>query len=294
MTSPATPRLPPGSTIAVVAPSGVHDSRRLAASIGLIQSWGYRVRRMPNLGARHRYTAGTRDQRAADLYAALTAPDVQAVWFARGGYGTVHLLDGLPSDKLDDRLIMGFSDATALFSVLVRHGAHAVHGPVLHSLADHVDAASLEATRTFLQTGRPVILSGEHLAGPALEVEGPVVGGNLCVLASLAGTPHALDARGCILVLEEVNEAPYKLDRLLTQLILSGGLDGVRGVALGSITGAWMPPGADWTAQDVVVELLRPLGLPVIGGLPVGHGPRNHPWPVGARGRLGPDGLRVG
>jgi muramoyltetrapeptide carboxypeptidase len=272
----------------------VHDPRRLAASIGLVQSWGYRVRRMPHLGARHRYTAGTRDQRAADLCAALTAPEVQAVWFARGGFGTVHLLDRLPLEHLDDRLIIGFSDATALFSVLRRHGASAVHGPVLHSLADHVDAASLEATRVFLQGGRPVVLPGHRLAGPETEVQGPVVGGNLCVLASLAGTPHALDARGCIVVLEEVNEAPYKLDRLLTQLILSGAFDGARGIALGSITGAWMPQDADWTVQDVVLELLRPLGIPIVGGLPVGHGPRNHPWPVGVFARLGPGGLRFG
>ncbi len=291
------PPLPPGATIAVVSPSGNPDPRRLAAGFGLVESWGYRLRRMPHLCARHRYTAGTVAERRADLVAALTDPGVDAVWFARGGYGTVHLLDALPYGVLDGRPLLGFSDATALFAACWGRGGRPVHAPVLHSLADHVDAASLAATRRFLQEGGPAELPGRHLRGPAVAVEGPVVGGNLCVLASLVGTPWALDARGCILVLEEINEAPYKLDRLLTQLLAAGALDGVVGVALGSITGAWMPPQADWTVEDVVLDVLSPLadrGVPIVGGLPVGHGAQNHPWVHGARGVLHPEGLRVG
>lgn len=283
--------LTPGSTIAVVAPAGVPSRVRLAASIGIVESWGYRVRRMPSLGNVHRYTAGTAAQRTADLREALTAPDIDAVWFARGGFGTVHLLGALPYAELDNRPVIGFSDATALFAAMHGRGGNPVHGPVLHSLADHVDADSLGAMRRFLQNGASVDLPGTHLAGPAHAVSGPVVGGNLCVLASLLGTPWALDASGAVLVLEDIHEPAYKLDRLVTQMLMAGAFAGVRGIAIGELTGC--RGGDDWTALDLLVELLAPLGVPVVGGLPVGHGARNHPWRHGGAGHLTASGLRI-
>jgi len=124
-------------------------------------------------------------------------------------------------------------------------------------------------------------------------VEGPVVGGNLCMLASLAGTPWALNTDGAILVLEDVGEPPYKLDRMITQLQLSGALSGVQAVVLGHFTGCSAPEDADWRLQDLLVDLLEPLGVPIWSGLPVGHGSENHPWYHGGRGHLSDGGLRV-
>ena len=115
---------------------------------------------------------------------------------------------------------------------------------------------------------------------------GPLVGGNLCMLAVTCGTPFQLDARGGILVLEEVAEHPYKVDRMLQQLADAGVLDEIRGVALGSFTGCEAPAGADWSLQDVLDEHLAGRGVPVVAGLPIGHGPHNHAWPVRATGRL--------
>ena len=265
--------------------------------MALVESWGLRCRLMENLHARHRYLAGTAEQRLHDLTTALTVPDVDAVWFARGGSGTVHLLDGLPWAELYacKRPVIGFSDATSLLTAMWnRRVGRPIHGPVLHSIVDTSDAPSAEATRA--------LLFGEldemehkvsHVTGPTGVVEGPIVGGNLCVLASLCGTPWQLDARGCILVLEDIGEWPYQLDRLVTQLRLSGMLDGVIGVALGDFSGGGPPKDADWTVREVLADLFSPLGVLVVDELPVGHGRANHPIPMGAHGRLSAESLCV-
>ena len=281
--------------IALVAPSGSFDPERLEAGRALVASWGYTLVSAPHLGARHRVTAGTVAQRQADLSWALTASDIDAVWFARGGWGTMDLLDGLPWSAMDGRPVLGFSDATALFTAMDRLGIPgAVHAPVLHSLADHTDPASREAVRVMLKDGSTVRLPGQHLCGPAWAVSGRVIGGNLCVLASLAGTPWALRAGGAIVLLEDVGEPAYRIDRLLAQLIHSGALDGAVGIVLGTFTNCALPPGADWTLEDLVADRLAPLNIPVIAGVPVGHGPVNRPWRHGAEGVLSPDGLYVG
>lgn len=284
-----------GARIAIIAPSGIFNPERLATSVKIVHQWGYETVEAPNLHARHHYTAGTAQQRREDLRWALTHDEVDAVWFARGGYGTVHLLDDLPWSELDGRPVIGFSDATALFVAMDRVGVgDAVHGPVLHSLADHVDDNSRDALHRLLRLGTETHLTGEHLCGPRQSVVGRVIGGNLCVCASLAGGPWSLRGAGAILLLEDINEPPYKIDRLITQLKHSGAFDGVVGVALGEFTNCHAPKGADWTMEDVFIDLLSPLNVPVVMGLPVGHGARNVAWRYGSNGVLTQEGLFVG
>lgn len=286
-----------GSTVAVVAPAHPFLLPRLERGIALVESWGLRCRMMNNLHARHRYLAGTRSQRLADLTVALTDPDIDAVWFARGGSGTIHLLDGLPWGLLAEstRPVIGFSDATSLMSALWnRRLCQPIHGPVLHSIVDNSDAASAEATRALLFGELDdMTLRGSHLAGPSHSVQGPVVAGNLCVLASLCGTPWQLDARGCILVLEDIGEWPYQLDRLVTQLRMSGSLEGVVGIALGDFSGGGPPSDVEWTTDDVLADLFAPLGVPIVHQLPVGHASVNHPIPFGAEATLSSSGLEL-
>jgi muramoyltetrapeptide carboxypeptidase len=284
-----------GARIAVVAPSGIFNPERLAAGLALLRSWGYEPVEGPNLSARHRFTAGTAEQRQADLAWALTSPDIDAAWFARGGYGTVHILDGLPWSEMDGRPIVGFSDATALFCAMERVGVPgAVHGPVLHSLADHASDETRAAVKALLHGGEETMLAGRLLCGPARPVSGRVIGGNLCMLASLAGTPWALQGQGAIVVLEDIGEPPYKLDRLITQLRLSGALSGVAGIALGEFSGSSAPEGAGWDIEALFSDLLAPLNVPVVTGLPIGHGAENRPWRYGAPGMLTAEGLYVG
>ena len=275
----------------------------------LLEAWGYVPVLGPNLRAQHRYLAGTAEERGADLRWALTSPDVDAVYVARGGYGCVHLLPGIPWEEVvPGRMVVGFSDVTALLLALQqRTQAVAVHAPTLGYLATKSDAATREAVREVLAGGRDTVLRGEMRGemrgeerggeseggGKAGVVEGPVLGGNLCVLASLAGTRWRLQAEGALLVLEDVNEAPYRLDRMVVQLVESGALSGVRAVLLGEFVGCASPAEAGWTLEDLLVDLMAPLGVPIVTGVGVGHGPRNLPFFYGGQGRREGGVLRV-
>jgi muramoyltetrapeptide carboxypeptidase len=281
-----------GSKIAVVAPAGRFDKKRLMRGMAILQDWEYTLVPGPNLDSAHRYFAGTCEQRAADLNWAFSEPDIDAVWFARGGYGTVQVLEHLDWSAIDDRPVLGFSDATALFSAMVGKGVGCpVHAPVIHSLADHVDEGSRRALSAWMGSGKFLDFPGKRLCGHTEPVEGEVVGGNLCVLSSLAGTEWALKAKDKILLIEDVGEAPYRVDRMITQLMGAGTFDGVRGIALGTFYGCEAPGDAGWSLGDILRERLSPLNIPVVAGMPVGHGPNNYPWRVGAHATLQANGL---
>ncbi len=271
-----------GAQIAIVAPAGVPHTKRLAAATELIRSWGWVPVLAPNIGAQHRYAAGTAAQRGADLNWALSAPDIDAVWFARGGYGTVHTLPHLPAQLPDSRPVIGFSDATALLGTLTNRGALAIHGPVLETLvADSssttllpaIDDNSLNALRNLLVSGARPRLPGRLVAGSPSSVTAPVLGGNLSVLTSLIGTPWQLQLDGATLVLEDTNERPYRLDRLATQLMDSGSLRCLKAIALGTFDRCTKP--SEDSAEEILAELFAPLGIPILAGLPVGHGTSN-------------------
>jgi muramoyltetrapeptide carboxypeptidase len=281
-----------GSRIAVVAPAGRFDKKRLMRGMSILQEWEYVIEQGPNLYAAHRYFAGTCAQRAEDLNWAFSEPDIDAVWFARGGYGTVQVLKHLDWAAMDNRPVIGFSDATALFSAMVAKGVgNPVHAPVIHSLSGHVDEDSRRALLSWMSTGEFMNFPGKRLCGHTEPVEGEVVGGNLCVLASLSGTEWALKAKDKILLLEDVGEAPYRVDRMITQLMGAGTFEGVRGVALGTFYGCEAPGDSGWSLGDILRERLSPLNVPVVAGMPVGHGPNNYPWAVGAHAKLQSNGL---
>ncbi len=281
--------LVPSARIAVIAPSGIYDPARLALGIDLLSSWGYRPRLLPGAAATWRYLAGEDHVRGRDLADALTG-DWDAVWMARGGYGLSRLLPSLPWAQLRGRPFFGFSDGTALLNPLADLGQPAVHAPVLHSLADTCDEATREHLRALLR-GEGAEVSGQvWVAGSAT---GPLRGGNLCVLASLCGTPWQPKFEGCIVLLEEVGEGPYRVDRMLTQLISSGSLDGAAAFVIGQMVGCHPVKGADYTVQDVLMERLEGRGVPVLGELPVGHGAENRALPF-VNAELSGGRLRVG
>lgn len=292
-------RLEAHARIAVVAPGGATTPSRLDAGIALVRELGYQPIEAPNLRARHLYHAGTVQQRSADLVWALTADDIDAVWFARGGSGTAQTLSALPRDRLDGRPVFGFSDATALHTALARQGVTSIHAPVLQGLTPldvqpplpgTVGATSRAHLVNLLRTGIAAPLAGVPFCGPSHSVQGRVLGGNLTVLASLCGTPWQLDARGAIVLLEDVGEAPYRLERCLCQLRDSGCLDGVVAIGLGEFSDC-DPAGLDHSSADILRDALAPLGVPVLAGLPFGHGARNDPWLHGALAELRAAGI---
>jgi len=276
--------VPPGTPIAVVAPSHAYDPDRFEAGLRIARERGDDLRPLPGLLQPHRYFAARTPHRLAQLVEALADDQYGAVWIARGGSGLTQLLEWLPYDRLPKRPVIGFSDVVALLIALAtRVGSPGIHGPVVHSLP-LTDQASLDHLFDLLE-GRPVAPLEGHTWIDG-EASGPLVGGNLCMLASIAGTPYQLDARGAILVLEDVTEAPYRIERSLQQLRSAGVLDGVRGVAVGSFTDCEPPPGATWSLREVLLDHLGPLEVPVVGSLPIGHGPANRAFPWGATATL--------
>lgn len=277
------PLLPEGATIAIVAPSHAFFEDRYQAGLEILEDWGYHPVEAEGLRRRHRYLAGDDAHRLDTLVGALTAPGVDAVWAARGGSGVTRLLSRIPWTALPPRPLIGFSDLTPLLDQLGWRGLPAVHGPVVHSLAS-TDPPSRDHLRALL-AGRPVAPLAGRVLAPG-RAQGPLVGGNLCMIAATCGTPFQLDASGAILVLEEIGEHPYKVDRLLQQLRDAGVLHGIVGVALGTFTGCEAPEGAGYALDDVLVDQLGDLGVPILADLPIGHGAANHAFVVRAPARI--------
>lgn len=293
-----------GDVVAVVAPAGPAPPRELSAGLTLLAS-RYRVRPAENLFVREGYLAGSDERRQDAVNRALSDPDVRGIFCARGGYGVQRILPGLDGDVLraDPKPIVGFSDITALLCWARVQGVVAVHGPVVTQLPQ-LPRADLEHLFRLLEepgyaprlTGSPGIhpgfgpgVGGE--AGEAGAAEGPLVGGNLSLLGALAGSPWAPVLDGAILAVEEVAEAPYRLDRLLTTLRQQPGVystDTLAGVAVGELSGCGPGEAGGRTALEVVVERMSAPGRPFVSALPFGHGNRNAAFPIGVPARLEP------
>ena len=283
MTGSTIPMLPSGARVAVIAPAGIPTREELEAGVSLLKDWGYDVVEGRHLYARHRYNAGTVSERAADLAWALTDPAVDGVWLARGGYGCAHCLGHLPATMPTARVLVGCSDATALLTALHERGhTRLIHGPMLESLASRVDEETRQGIRGLLTGSEAPAIRVRQLCGPTGSVSGSLVGGNLTVLASMVGTPWAMRGTGAIVMLEDVGEAAYRLDRYVMQLLAGGVLAGARAIVLGEFTRCSVPKDASFTILDVMRDLLAPLGVPVFTGAEFAHGTRNLCWNYGA------------
>ncbi len=279
-----------GDLVAVLAPAGPADPALLPAVEALYARHGLRVRLYPSCRAGFgagSYLAGDDAARRADLHASLADDEVAALHGLRGGYGCMRLLDGIDSGQVRRaaKLLIGYSDITALHALWCHAGVPSLHAPMPASdLVKPGRGADEAALFSLLRTG---LRAGEVLA-PALDAqglraggaaEGRLVGGNLSLVAALLGTPWAWPAAGAILFLEDINEELYRVDRLLTQLRLAGVLDAVAGFVLGSFTESTSP-------QVLLAQMLGRLGKPVLGGWPSGHGTPNRPLPLGLRVRI--------
>lgn len=276
--------------VAVVAPSHAYAPERLELGLEILRTWGFEPCVFPGALEPSGPYAAPHARRLAQLTRALQEPGWGAVWMARGGSGMTGLLPHLPWGALREVPVIGFSDTTPLLTALHERGlGPAIHGPVVNSLAA-TQPDDLESLRRLLTQGVPAELPGEMWVEG--EVEGPALAGNLCLLAATCGTPFQLRAAGHLLVIEEIAEPAYRVLRLLEQLKQSGVLDGVLGIGLGDFSTCAAPPDAGWTLEDLLREWLAPLGVPVVVGLPVGHGARNRPVRLGQRMRLDATGLR--
>lgn len=279
----------------VAASSALHSGETLAAGLELLRSWGLEIEGDPAalLERRWGYLAGRDDERLADLVPAGESQEPPALLACvRGGWGAARLLEHRPSAEAN--WLLGFSDVTSLlFDRLAQGRGGGVHGPLLTTLAaePHWSQERLRA----LLFGDPLPpLQGESWrAGTA---EGPLLVANLTVATHLLGTPHLPPLAGAILVLEDVGEAPYRIERMLTHWRLCGALQQLAGLAFGSFSGCEdeddeRPDERRFSLEQVLRERSGDLGIPVLAGLPVGHTAGNAALPLGALARL--DGARA-
>ena len=292
------PRLRTGDRVAVVAPSGHVVEDRLRRGCAVLESWGLDVVVGEHVLDRTRHHAGRDDERAADLLAAWCDPAVTAVLVARGGSGSARLVDDLDWAAMraaGPKVLVGFSDVTVLHEAVAHHlGLATIFGPMPASEvfggADP-DVVTLEHLRRTLFAPESVQVLGSSAGGDAGHTvphvpgraTGPTVGGTLALLANTVGTAESRPAKGGIAVLEDVAEPAYRLDSMLTQLLRTGWFDGVAGIVLGS----WTDCGDG--AVETVVERLSGLGMPLVSGLPFGHGRPQLTVPLGVEAELDAD-----
>ncbi len=284
----------PGDRIAVVAPASAPlNMPRLHQGVAHLEALGYAVERVrPDLQP-HGYLAGSDDERLAAFNATLRRSDVQALFCVRGGYGTLRLLPHLDyrAARRYPKLLVGYSDITALQLALHRKaGWVGLSGPMVGVEWADPDPASVAQFWNLAQGTAPVTIAGPH--GEALRplrpgtAEGTLLGGNLAMVTYLLGTPYLPSLKGAILFVEDVGEAPYKVDALLAQLKLAGHLDQLGGLVFGAFTG-WTPNDRPTLSYDeVIAEYTQHLPYPVATGLVYGHFPVKSAMPIGIHARL--------
>ncbi|CAM4014931.1 LD-carboxypeptidase [Nocardiopsis rhodophaea] len=290
------PRLRPGDRVSVVAPCSPVTPDRLDAALETVRGWGLEVVCGTHLRDRHPslpYLAGHDADRAADLQAAWADPDTAAVLCARGGDGAHRTLDLLDFEELrrgPAKLLVGFSDVTALHEAFaVELGTTTLHGPVIATQYFVEDQAAQEELRAtlFEPESRLKLTSptADTLVGGT--AHGVLTGGNLSLLCGGLGAPYSRSsAAGCILLLEDIREHVTRIDRMLTQLLRTGWMRGVAGVVLGSWTEC--EPGPE-SIRELMLDRLAPLGVPVVGEFGFGHLPGQLTVPLGAGATLDAD-----
>ena len=271
--------------------AGPVDAAALQAGAKLLEAAGFKVDRNEELGSGPTdlpFLAGPDRARARDLTHALSAPGYDAVIAARGGYGTMRIMDRLPSGLLNrTRWLVGYSDITALHLWAYQHGLGTIHGPMAAGLAKETGSESLDSLIGALR-GEPSLLpvDGE---GP---LEGRLIGGNLSLLAALRPTQLWPDLAGCILFIEEVGEPLYRIDRMVETLRLAGGLNDANGFVIGQCTGCGLGETGPSAAAELIRSRLAETGRPVLTGASIGHGSPNLSFVHGARYELRDGALR--
>jgi muramoyltetrapeptide carboxypeptidase len=286
--------LRPGDIVGVAAPAGPVDEARLHAGVAELERLGFAARVADGVLERRGFTAGTVDTRIQQLHDLLADDSVAAIVCARGGAGVMQLLPHLDRDLLErnPKLLVGYSDITLLHLEMERLGIASLHGPmVARELADGDDAydrASLWHALT--GAGAPYASHPDDLVSLAAgKGEGVLRGGCLSLLAAAAGTPWALRTTDepTLLFVEDVDEKPYRVDRMLRQLRASGALQGVTGVVFGDMKGCTPGFDEDYSLEDVLLEALAGLDVPLALGLSSGHTTLpNVTLPLGVRARL--------
>jgi muramoyltetrapeptide carboxypeptidase len=286
------PRLKPGDTIGIVAPAGPFDPEKFMKGKTVLESMGFRTFSDEGIFQKHGFLAGTDIQRADQVNRLFADPSVQAIACARGGYGSMRILPFLDFETIQKhpKIFLGFSDISALLSVLYDQcGLVNFHGPVVTTLANATEK-TIMAVKTALTSDVQLELIPENgtVIKPGV-CSGLVAGGNLTTLCHLVGTSYAPNFKGKILLLEDVGEMPYRIDRMLTQMKLAGCFDGIAGLILG----AFKECGHLNEIVGIFAEIFKDTNIPILADFDMGHGEHNLTIPMGLGATLDTDKKRL-
>ena len=292
-----------GDCVGIIAPaSAPPDPKNIDRSVAVLERLGFKPKLAPKVRNRWGFLAGSDRDRAGDLMKMFTDRKVKAIICVRGGYGTARLLPLLDFRviRANAKIFLGYSDITSLHcAFLVKAGLVSFHGPMLNS--DFIKKDLPEFTlQSFLRTLMQPAAPGSICRGYNREevtilrrgkVSGCLIGGNITLLCAALGTPYLPSFKDCILFFEDLDEVPYRFDRMLTQLLNAGLLQQVAGIAIGINANCHDPRAKSakeyrQTLEDVFKERLLPLRVPIVAGLPFGHIPLNATLPVGVRATL--------
>jgi muramoyltetrapeptide carboxypeptidase len=280
--------LKPGNTIGVIAPSSPFDPQALERGLCVLQAMGYITRSAQGLAARSGFLAGDDAHRANQLHAMFADDAIHAIICARGGYGALRILSLLDYDliRAHPKPFFGFSDSTVLHQALrVKTGLVTFHGPMVCTL-DRGDGLTRASWQQAAGRDIPLVLESDaHRTIKGGRARGCLVGGNLTSLCHLVGTLFAVSYRNCILFIEDTGERPYRIDRMLVHMKLSGCFDGLSGVILGSFKNC----GARVEIDGIVRQLFDDCDIPIMAGVAAGHRRRNLTLPLGIRAELDAD-----
>jgi muramoyltetrapeptide carboxypeptidase len=282
------PFLKPGDCIGIIAPARKISAEELAPAIGQLESWGLRVKLSKNIYAAAHQFGGTDEERASDMQDMLDNPEVKAIIAARGGYGSVRIIDKLDFTKFrqNPKWIAGYSDITVFHNHIQTHfGMGTLHSTMPINFGKDAESTELLKRALFGE------LNEYTISAQALNRKGKgtgiLCGGNLSILYALAATPSDIDTNGKILFLEDLDEYLYHIDRMMMQLKRSGKLAHLNGLVIGSFSETkdnTIPFGK--TAEQIILDAVREYKYPVCFGLPAGHGIKNFPLYMGKKCKL--------
>lgn len=291
--------LKPGDRIEIVSPSSAITFEKMSRGIELLKTWGYEVTLAPHALDHKDYLAGSDEHRAADLQAAFDNPDVSAVFCSRGGYGCARLFPYLDLDRMaaSNKPFFGFSDITTLHLALNKRGLMTYHAPMLLTLSREREPWVETSLRDALAGSDP--LHPDSKAGKSIvpgSARGRLTGGCLCLITDSIGTPYAIETEGRIVLIEDVDENPHRVDAMLTQMLNTGHAQAAAGFVIGEMTGTDDRQDASigkrpW--REIVADRLAPLGKPMIVEYPFGHNSAMLTLPMGAMVKLDADAGRL-
>jgi muramoyltetrapeptide carboxypeptidase len=288
-----------GDTIGIIAPAGILTEKRVEQAIEEVERLGYRVKLGKNILKTYGYLAGTDQERLDDLHEMFADKSVSMIWCGRGGYGCTRLLDSIDYKliKSNPKIFMGYSDITALHNAFYQCAdLITFHGPIAASkhnafseklIFDLIDRNSLDGAQILADLPNQEFPADHHhlevlVSGVA---EGIFVGGNLSLVAAMMGTKYEINLKDKILFLEDIDEEPYSIDRMLTQVIGSKHYKDLAGIMLGQFSACVAKnPENSLTTKEVISDRLAKSKFPVVAGLPFGHVPHNMTIPIGAKG----------